>query len=458
MSTLTQFTGTRGREICDVVVGFDFGTSCSKVVLRTPYHNNHRAFATPFGPLGHKSCPYLLPSVLWVGHEGRMSLEQIDRGFLLRDIKYHLMRDEPVPLANRPPDGARRDAKVVAVVFLALALREARGWFLAQQHELYGEFELRWTFNIGLPSADFADESLCRAYGAVANAAWALSLSPGGNHLQTATDLLDRPEPLNKIDDRHAAEISWIPEVAAEVAGYAKSTLRDEGLHVLVDVGATTLDVCSFVLHKSDDDDCYSLLTADVQPLGASMLYRERVVAVQKAVDDHMGKLWDQYDPVSPMADGVEAYSPPQDSIAASIRHYDSGYHQRCKKMVWKTMVDLRRNRDPRSSRWQSAIPLFVSGGGSVMPFYQSLIKNVSGDIGRLYPPCRGIQSLSLTKPENFDAEVGDQTYQRLAVAWGLSYAKTDIGTVSRPSEADDIPSREPYDWNGREFVSKDMV
>lgn len=368
------------------------------------------------------------------------------------------MRDEPVPLVNGPVGGAPHDAKALAVVFLALALREARGWFLAQQQELYGDFELRWTFNIGLPSADFADESLCSAYGAVAKAAWALSLRTGGHHLRAATDLLDRADPLNELDDRQTAEINPIPEVAAEVAGYAKSTLRDEGLHVLVDIGATTLDVCSFVLHKSEDDDCYSLLTADVQPFGASMLYRERVSAVKKAVDVHVGKLWDQYDPVSPMADGVEAYSPPQDSVAASIRHHDTRYSQTCKGMVWKTIVDLRRNRDPRSTRWQSAVPLFVSGGGSVMPFYRSVIQKVSNDISKLYHPCRGIQSLSLTKPQNLDAVMSEQIYHRLAVAWGLSYAQTDIGAVSRPSEAEDVPPREPYDWGGRVFVSKDMV
>jgi hypothetical protein len=439
-------------------VGFDFGTSCSKVVLRTPLYNNARAFAVPFETVGHESCRYLLPSVLWIGNDDRISLARIEGGLLLRDIKYHLMFNKPVPAVNGPPDGAFHDAKTVAVGFLALALREARRWFLKEQKTLYGHLDLRWTFNLGLPSADFADESLCNGYERVAKAAWALSVKTGELDLQDATESLNSPQEWDHLNDREAAEIQPIPEVAAEVAGYAKSTLRDEGLHVLVDIGATTLDVCSFVLHTRDRDDCYSLLTADVQPLGASMLYRERVSAVRKAVDEHVGKLWNRYDPVSAMSDDVEDYSPCHDSVAAAIRLHDRSYGKECRQTMMKTIIDLRTKRDPRSPRWQSMMPLFLSGGGSVMPFYRSLIKELSSYIKKLYDPCQGIRSLSLPRPENFVADVDEQTYHRLAVAWGLSYAQTDIGTVSRPSEAEDVPPRERYDWGGREFISKDMV
>jgi hypothetical protein len=275
-----------------------------------------------------------------------------------------------------------------------------------------------------------------------------------------ATELLNSPQDWDHLSDRDAADIQPIPEVAEEVAGYAKSTLRDEGLHILVDIGATTLDVCNFLLYKPDEgaDDCYALLTADVQALGASTLYRERVSAVRKAVDEHVGKLWNQYDPVSAMSDDVEDYSPCHDSVAESIRLHDGNYRKECRQKMMKTIIDLRTKRDPNSPRWQSAMPLFLSGGGSVMPFYQSLIKELSSCIKALYDPCQGIRSLSLTRPENFVANVDEQTYHRLAVAWGLSYTQTDIGAVSRPSEAEDIPPREQYDWGGKVFISKDMV
>jgi hypothetical protein len=292
----------------------------------------------------------------------------------------------------------------------------------------------------------------------VAKAAWALSVRTGEPNLQDATKLLDSPEECDRLNDREVAEIQLIPEVAAEVAGYAKSTRREEGLHILVDIGATTLDVCSFVLHKTEGDDCYALLTADVQKLGASILYRERVSAVRKAVEDHVGRLWDRYDPVSPIADDIGSYSPRQDSVAELIKRHDDEYSGLCRQSLGKTVIDLKTKRDPHSPRWRSTMPLFLSGGASVMQFYHSFIEGLSTDIKKLYPPFQGIRTLSLRQPEKLDAEVDQHTYHRLAVAWGLSYPKTDLGAVCRPDEIEDVPPRDRHEWGGRQFISKDMV
>lgn len=74
--------------------------------------------------------------------------------------------------------------------------------------------------------------------------------------------------------------IEVVPEVAAQAVGYARSTLRDPGLHLLVDVGATTLDICGFILHQAEGRDRYELLTTTVERLGALELHRERLGAL----------------------------------------------------------------------------------------------------------------------------------------------------------------------------------
>lgn len=459
MNSTTQFNGQSRGEVCDVIVGFDFGTSCSKVVLRTPFQAGGQAFAVTFGSAGHGTCKYLLPSILWIAGGGRVSLERAAGGVLLRDIKYHLMRGEPVPSVGPEQNGPPYASDVVAVAFLASALRVARSWFLTHQRALYGDYTLRWSFNLGLPSADFANKHLCDLYLKIAHASWRLSVGTEPIDLGVAASVLNAQEPEGgDVDDRDDAETSLIPEVAAEVAGYARSNLRHEGLHVLVDIGATTLDICSFVLHQRAGDDCYELLTADVPAFGASMLYRARVSAVRMAVDEHTERLWDQYDPVSAMSDELEAYAPDHDSVEKSIRHHDTEYLIRCKRRIWETLKDLKTTRDPRSERWRTHLPVFLSGGGSVMPFYKSLIEHVSGEIEKLYVPCQGMRRLALTRPEGFRADVGDEIYHRLAVAWGLSYQKTDIGNVSRPGDTDDIAPMDAYDWGGKVFISKDMV
>ena len=69
----TQFTWPKKTAICDVVIGLDFGTSCTKVVLRTPYLYGNRAFAVPFKNLTPSRNPYLLPSKIWFGSKWRIS-------------------------------------------------------------------------------------------------------------------------------------------------------------------------------------------------------------------------------------------------------------------------------------------------------------------------------------------------------------------------------------------------
>jgi hypothetical protein len=399
MAMRTQFNAVTRGEMCDVVIGLDFGTSCTKVVIRTPYHFGGRAFAVPFAA-GHASCRYLLPSALWLDGD-RVGLPRIKNASLLRDIKLHLMMPDAVPEITARGTSKRHEAKAVAVSFLALTLRAAREWFLNHQETLYGKYRLRWTLNIGLPSGDFADTTLCNVYDEIGRAAWCLSLTNASITLSQAQDMLSHPETWDQLPEEGCAEeISSIPEVAAEVAGYAKSKIRQEGLHILVDIGASTLDVCGFILHETDEGHEYALLTSDVKVLGATILYQHRVAGVRRAVRDHLSSLWDEYDPVSAMSDDPLAYAPCHDAIAESIEEFDKKYQTACRRMIWKTIVDLKTRRDPNSDRWRTTMPLFLSGGGSAMPFYQQSLDHISDHLRSFYQGCSGIRRLFLAKPD----------------------------------------------------------
>ena len=153
----------------------------------------------------------------------------------------------------------------------------------------------------------------------------------------------------------------------------------------------------------------------------------------------------------------MSAYAPRHEAVAIMIREHDRAFSRECRRMMEATIVNLRTKRDPHSRRWKTSMPLFLSGGGSVMPFYRSFIGGLSAGMKRLYNPCQGIQRRSLSKPENFVAAVDEQTYHRLAVAWGLSYEKTNIGQVTRPGDIEDVPPRR-HTNGAEEFVSKDMV
>lgn len=458
MTTRTQFKSYDSSKVCDVVIGFDFGTSCSKVIVRTPYQNDGRAFAVPFRS-GHKASQYLLPSALWLSGSNA-SLSETPGASLLRDIKLHLMRPDDVPAINRKSSEkpGSFDSKVVAVCFLAAAMRETRKWFLDHQEAAYRNQRLRWSLNLGLPSADFNDTALCESYDQVAGAAWCLSVTETEITLETAEAVLGRPETWERLpEEARAEEITLIPEVAAEVAGYAQSRRRQNGLFVLVDVGASTLDICSFILHEVDGEDSYELLTADVSMLGATILYQYRVAGVRDAVNSHMSLLWDQYDPVSAVPENIRDYAPSKAEIEKSLAERNNNYQAHCRQRIWTTIQDLKINRDPNSPRWTSYLPVFLAGGGSAMSFYQDFISDESARLSAFHQSCEGIEQLSLEKPSNLVAHIDPQTYHRLAVAWGLSFPETDIGSVTPPSEIQNIESKESIDpYEG--FISKDMV
>lgn len=468
MSHETQFHNIRSADVCELVIGLDFGTSCTKIVLRDPYRRR-RAFAVPFDEsAAHSSSQYLLPSVLWVDEEGATSLTEIESGCYLRDIKYHLMQGEHVPAIAAPGGDRVFDTHGVAVAYLALTLQATRGWFLRQQRTGYGECRLDWQVNLGLPSADFADQPLCLDYLKIAAAAWQLSLTDDPIRIEAAESAYlgasfeaetDQTGIGGYVDcgDGQSATLRLIPEVAAEVVGYARSHMREEGLHVLMDIGATTLDICGFILHEKNDEDCYELLTADVLELGAMVLYRERVGGLRESVTRHVDGLWDGCDPVSPIPEDVNAYLPEKNELLNGLETSDSAYRKLCSQMLFGTLHALKGDRDPNSRRWKERVPLFVAGGASQMPFYNEAIGEISDEVRKLWHPCEGIHALPLTKPDGLEADVSDEGFHRLAVAWGLSYPETDIGDVTRPGDIANIAPRRERNRDHL-FIGKDAV
>jgi hypothetical protein len=68
-----------------------------------------------------------------------------------------------------------------------------------------------------------------------------------------------------------------------------------------------------------------------------------------------------------------------------------------------------------------------------------------------------GTRLLDLPIPSNIDLPVPIPDFDRLAVAWGLSYPPTEIGEILPPSIIEDIPRPNERDLSGK-FVSKELV
>lgn len=453
-----QFDWPGGSQLV-ILLGVDFGTSSTKIVVRVPYYTDTPAFAVPFGDHAQQSLKYLLPTRLFVNNNGYCSLKSMPGTTILTDIKLGLMQDPQDRI--KPVSGPSCDASAttLATAYLALVLRYVRCWFLAEKRGIFGEYSLSWFFNLGLPAAVDDDAKLHEAFDTLGKAAWLLSRRAGPITIDAAQGAINDIK-----TSRFNADCNFalIPEVIAEVLGYAKSPLRNEGLHLLVDIGASTLDVCSFNLHVRDGDDHFPILTADIDLLGANRLHKARIDAAGEAVIDTAANLVDESDPGSVIPDNFEDYIPPNQKIDQEIRHKlttaESDFNWKCEKLIRRTIIDLRNNRDPRSSRWSEKLPVFVCGGGRNMKMYKNLISKVHYWLRDQYIiSSEGIRRIDLPKPESLEAEIDEKSYHRLAVAWGLSHESFNIGEYTRPGHINDISPRERSNWEDA-YTSKDEV
>lgn len=422
----TQFSG-HFKDLVDLVIGLDFGTSSTKVVIRSPFMARSRAIGVPWRCESSRPT-YLLPTVLYQNGRGEFDLnpsEDVQR--TRRDLKINLM--------DRPK---HRDAKAQAVAYLGLTLRTARQWLLETQKDVYGAYRIRWALNMGIPSAGYNDEIMRDAFGSVARAAWKLSLQPDLPTLDTAMDVLRATDH----EANSSVEIEVVPEIAAEVVGYARSQLRSEGLHIMVDVGASTIDICGFVLHSPDGDDRYELLTALVERLGMHQLHLRRMDAIKAtdarvragvptALDSHMAIL----------DTGCDYVNNPSEPLRKKLKKIDRDYVGEFTKALMTVIMALRKDRDPSSPKWKSGLPVFVAGGGGQFCFVSDAIGQAHKRIKKNLTDAAGIDSKRLPTLETLEnTDIPDGIAERLAVAYGLSFDSFDIGEITPPDKIPDVP------------------
>lgn len=441
-ASATQFAGATG-DVIDLVVGLDFGTSCTKAVVRSPFALRARAAAVSWRN-GKADSPYLLPTVVYETNAG-FELDPVDA---TRERHTSLK----VAVMNNPRS---RDARVRAAVYLGLALRSARQWFLDSQREAYGHARLRWALNLGIPSAGYDDERVREAFRAVASAAWQLSLRQATPTFDEAANALSEAE-----KETHSQEpINVVPEIAAEVAGYARSRHRREGLHVMFDVGASTIDICGFVLHSDEaqNGDRYSLLTALVEPLGLHELHSRRQSVVAEANERLCPGVAATPSPMGAIPGAGRAYvDDPEQSLCGALDRVDRTYTNECQAAILTVLVALRQRRDPNAPLWKSGLPVFVGGGGGRFELvkraldasHRYLVENVvKQGISQRWLP-----ELALSNSD----DVPEEMIGRLDVAFGLSLDRFDIGEIVPPHRIEDVPElpmRPKRDAVGKEQV-----
>lgn len=440
----------------DVVIGLDFGTSSTKVIIADRALT--KAFAVPFGSSDGIQ-RFLLPSRLYQSDDV-FSLSEGKAAH--RDLKLAL-------LANHSDE----ETQVRVVAFLALVVRHARGWLLSIHRDIYLQTNILWKLAVGLPTAHHLQSDQQALFQSIALAAW---LVAGTNKIEISRDSvlagMSRAKQLDtgQLPTRptEEAEISIIPEIAAQIYGFVASNRFDrnaKNVYLMVDIGAGTVDSSLFhVEHARGGKKKFTFFTSQVQPNGVMNLHRSRI----QWWIEQLSKLNAEYLPIISRLENVKLSTDRLSSIPESYRAYFSGvsvndqdndvgpdgvfFRKRVVAQVRGNTMWRAWNDDMLTQQDLMGVPMFLCGGGARMEYYREIEQEISRLQGCTWLK---VEARSLDVPKSLIAPgLPLHEYDRLSVAFGLSFL--EVGTVLKATPIEKN-APEPTIDRSDNYIDKDQ-
>ena len=406
-----------------VILGLDFGTSSTKVVVRLPYETGEPTIVIPAPPPCRSGDdPYLWQTVLWLQRDGTFWPWPQPGTEVLGALKQGLIQGRAeMAIAASGALGVTR--KHAGVAYLAFVIRYVKGWLRVNRSDLFRGRTTVWFVNVGMPTASYDDPHLARPYRRIAAAALQLAKIDAPVTLESVRLSFDHPHVVQAGDAPEAAEdlgVAVFPEAAPGMTSFARSVRNAPGLYLLVDVGAMTLDACMFRLKQhSSEPDRYAFMAAQVRPLGVESFH------------------W---------------FLEEGKTLPAFI--------QQCERTLRSIVWHTKRVRDPNADTWKPGndVPVLLAGGGAANGLHRNvvaslgpwLIQNVHNE---------GIRQLEIPVPSGLNCPEPLADFGRMLVAWGLSYPPGDIGQIVAMRDIEDIPPVAVTDSGfSARYISKDQV
>lgn len=410
--TQTERAGT-GRK--SLIIGLDFGAAFTKVVIG----DKRVRYAVPFGWLAHPENQYLLPSILDIDDDDLCSLMPAgDSNSGVDNLKFPLLEH-----TCTVEDLLRVSA------YLALVFRVSRGWLLERYKKRYGRAEISWSINAGLPVEDTDRSGLADIYKQAIHAAWAVSVLPGPVTLNRVRQYMGVDDSAfdvfpavykSKIINKDS--INTFPGCCAQICGYIHSKQCSDDLHMLIDIGAGTINIATFMVEQSSDDAVKNkcvLYACTVEQIGVNYLLKRRYENL-KLPDKEIDLFKDIPD--------AQAFSQAHDLTEKDIKFADTLYSGDAARLINKVLDLTKEQYCPVSNYWESGVPTFTYGGGAHLEIVQNIIHSHE----RKSPPHK-IKSIRLGAPDDLMAEnLPDGAYDRLSVAYGLSFEAAEIGKAAK--------------------------
>lgn len=416
------------------MLGIDFGTSCTKVVIGDP---GWRAKSYPVPLVGDAQglSRFLKPS--------RLTMRKPDGTDAFEgNLKMRLMDHPEDPRVQQ-----------LATLYLAGVIRYSMAWFGLTHQQSYATRQPSWSLNLGFPAkAVELATPLVKSYQEVARLAALL----GSSELPISFTSLRQ---LASGESHSAAippsRVHLYPEIGAQLAGYVNSPYRMHGNLLLVDVGAGTLDVSTIILHPDDDQEVCSFHFCEVARCGTVPLVEARIAAMNAVIPDCSAFNLDAVqDGISAAPEEISALLRPGERKSPRLTNAfveaSTSFANDMLAVAMRCLTQFRvRQRDVHANRnfepWPGQLRFFLTGGGSRSAFYRNHFAGgrLENDLVRFtrwhddarqrHSNGQGLRLESLPLPNDLEGfpESLKNDFDRLSVAHGLAYGGENLMHVT---------------------------
>ena len=420
-SQLGSATGPRR----SITMGIDFGTAFAKFAVGLL----DKIYIVDWSGVADGEQRFTLPGELSVLGDGTCLLGRApDAQAVHTQLKHPFIRGTPTE-----EDVAR------AIAFIALLLRYARGWLFHEHASLVRDQRAIWSVNIGMPSQSFENERLKALYHRMAGAAWEISCTDEPTTLDRAASASKRALTAEQLG---IESLDVIPEFVAIIASYVRSPQRQSDLHVIMDVGAGTVDLATFNVHQIDGENVFPIFSSDVSPLGTHFLTEKRMSLLPEPFSVH----WDDFSPLPTLEEFCEEFGQPQDAVHTVDKEH---VRQVCVRLC-TVLQHTRFKRYRLSPKWTEGLRLFLCGGGSGSDVFQRAVDMATSNEGTR------LSATPLPVPLNIEAQgLAAADFHRVAVAYGLGIYAANLGRIEPAAE---VPDDEPLERRVRERPDRDEL
>jgi hypothetical protein len=416
-ATGLRLSENRGKAQC--ILGLDFGTAFTKACVQF----RQQTFVIHWERAVPECAPGLLPGAFSVKGDGICVLGSAPEGHLISDLKMGLL------------NSASQESRIHATAFLALVTRYIRSWLFGQHASVFRGFQLEWFINVGLPAVPWDDTKLRDMYESIAVAGWNLGTAPGNITVAAAASVLVGTLATGSAQpgQLHCRRVNAFPEFVAQINSYRKSPQGRLDLHMLVDVGAGTVDIVTFHVSEPNEEDRYSILDASVESNGTHVLLGYRATAGELTGTD-----WKEESTRLRVRDFETRFGLSSGRLQPVQSYFVERFHIAIEKVLRSTKT----RRYETSPAWKSGVPFFICGGGREVDAYREAITKVQTE--------RQFMEIQLPCPTDLVlGKLQRKDFHRISVAHGLSYAVENIGQIDRKSQVADLyrtkSAREDY-------------